>query len=87
MDDVVTMLIARVTKARERYGAIASTHEALGVAAEEWGELLAAVRSNNIIAVRDEALDLAAICLRLANECQEAHEHDMATPFARRSWK
>lgn len=57
---------ARITAAEERYGPLASTHEALGVASEEWDELREAIRSNNLKAVTDECLDLAAILIRLA---------------------
>lgn len=84
---VFEMLQARVERAHERYGPIASTHEAAGVMLEEWDELREALRANNLIAIRDEALDLAAIAMRLASACQHAHENDMQTAFARRSWK
>lgn len=84
---VAEMLTERVRRANERYGPIASTHEALGVALEEWDELREALRSNNLIAIRNEAVDLAAVLMRLASACQDAHESDMATTFARRSWK
>lgn len=54
-------LIARIGAATERYGPFASTHEALGVASEEWDELREAIRSNDLDAIRSEALDLAAV--------------------------
>ena len=56
--------------AQDRYGNYASTHEALGVALEEWTELVNAVHANDIEAVRDEAIDLAAVLLRLAYQCR-----------------
>jgi NTP pyrophosphatase (non-canonical NTP hydrolase) len=56
----------RIAAADARYGPFASTHEALGVCLEEWEELREAVQSNALDAVRHEALDLAAACLRLA---------------------
>lgn len=64
-------LVTRMNAANLRYGPIASTHEALGVACEEWDELREAVRSNKLGAVEMEALDLAAVCLRLAMACRE----------------
>lgn len=57
--------------ADERYGAFASTHEAMGVALEEWNELQAAVHKNNILQVQMECLDLAAVLLRLVNQIAE----------------
>ena len=58
---------ARIAAADDRYGPFASTHEALGVALEEWDELRDAVRANDLQAVRSEALDLAAALIRMAD--------------------
>ena len=80
-------LLVRCEAAQRRYGDLSSTHEALGVALEEWDELRDAIRSNNIIAIRNEALDLAAVLVRLAQHCDDAHTLDMATDFAKRSMK
>jgi NTP pyrophosphatase (non-canonical NTP hydrolase) len=54
-----------------RYGNFASTHEAMGVALEEWDELKSAVHKNNLLQVQMECLDLAAVVLRLANQLAE----------------
>ena len=70
-DGLTKELAARITTAQKRYGAFASTHEALGVACEEWDELRAAIQSNNLGAVRSECLDLAAVLLRLARSTDE----------------
>jgi len=59
-------LKSRIEKARARYGDFASTHEALGVALEEWEELKDAVRANAPSSVYEECLDLAAVLIRLA---------------------
>jgi hypothetical protein len=56
----------RIAAADARYGAFASTHEALGVCLEEWNELCVAVQANALEDIAAEALDLAAACLRLA---------------------
>lgn len=56
----------RIVLAARRYGPLASTHEALGVALEEWNELCGAVQVNDLAATAGEALDLAAVCIRLA---------------------
>ena len=58
----------RVSDADERYGAFASTHEALGVALEEWDEFRLAIQQNDIDAIRHECFDLAAVLIRLASQ-------------------
>lgn len=60
-------LKARIFSADKRYGCFASTHEALGVALEEWNELNDAVHLGVLGQVREEALDLAAALIRLAD--------------------
>ena len=71
----------RMIGAQKRYGPFASTHEALGVCLEEWDELKAAVQMNRLESVREEALDLAAACLRLAESVRASQA------FAERSGK
>lgn len=63
-------LARRMETALERYGPLASTHEALGVAMEEFDELRAAIHANKRESIREEALDLAAVMLRLWIELQ-----------------
>ena len=58
-------LCSRIVTADERYGNFASTHEALGVCLEEWDEFNDAIRDNNLLSIRAEALDLAAALIRL----------------------
>jgi NTP pyrophosphatase (non-canonical NTP hydrolase) len=55
--------------ADKRFGPPTSTHEAIGVALEEWHELIDAVRANDLPLVRDECIDLIAILVRLAEAC------------------
>ena len=81
-DACLTDIEARISRAHDRYGPLASTHEAMGVALEEWHELIDAVRSNKIGAVEWECLDLAAVLLRLARTIRENPK-----PFANRSQK
>ena len=64
--EIMAEIEARIEAATKRYGAFASTHEALGVACEEWDELRDAIRSNKLESVRYECLDLAAVLIRLA---------------------
>lgn len=59
-------------KASEKYGSFASAHEALGVACEEWDELREAVHRNEPHEIAREAIDLAAVLLRLWAHCQES---------------
>ena len=63
-----------------------STHEALGVALEEWDELRAAIKSNKLGAIEWECLDLAAVLLRLASHCRNVI-YNPDQPFAQRSGK
>ncbi len=58
----------RAWNAGDKYGPIASTQEAMGVALEEWDEFREAIRSNNIAHARSEALDLAAVLLRFVTQ-------------------
>lgn len=61
-------LDSRILAADLRYGDFASTHEALGVAIEEWDEFRDAIRDNDLPAVQRECLDLAAVLIRLAGQ-------------------
>jgi NTP pyrophosphatase (non-canonical NTP hydrolase) len=80
-DDLFHEIEQRAAQAQERYGAFASTHEALGVALEEWDELREAVKSNLLRGVEHECIDLAAVLLRLARACRNGGE------FSKRSVK
>lgn len=66
MDDILTEIEARITAAWKRYGEFASSHEAMGVALEEWTEFCDAVRDNNFSQIEHEAMDLAAVMIRVA---------------------
>ena len=59
-----------IAEAQKKYGDFTSTHEALGVAYEEWNELREAVHQNAIESVREESIDLAAVFIRLAVQCR-----------------
>jgi NTP pyrophosphatase (non-canonical NTP hydrolase) len=68
---MISEIEARIQKAAERYGDFASTHEALGVACEEWDELREAIRSNGAMAIERECLDLAAVLIRIARNMRD----------------
>ena len=65
LQDIYEEIEARIARARSRYGFFASTHEALGVAMEEWDELKDSIRENALYSVEHEALDLAAVLINL----------------------
>ena len=69
-NDEIRAMFHRMESAQEKYGDFASSHEALGVALEEWNELQAATQANELFSVRIEALDLAAVLVRLAIQCR-----------------
>lgn len=65
--EIMTEINQRIADAQTRYGDFASTHEALGVACEEWDELRDAIHKNAFESVKMECLDLAAVLIRLAS--------------------
>jgi len=72
LSDISSEIFARIESAQERYGDFTSTHEALGVALEEWNEVQSAVQANAIESIREEAMDLAAVLIRLADQCRNS---------------
>ena len=67
-----SLLEDRINKAYARYGPFTSTHEAMGVALEEWDELRLAIKSNDLKSVEDECIDLASVLIRLAGMMRES---------------
>jgi hypothetical protein len=62
--------------ASEQFGDFNSLHEALGVLQEEFDEFVEAVRLRQTDPRRQsiagaEAIDIAAVCLRIAEQCAE----------------
>lgn len=72
-DDLIYEVEERISAAGKRYGAFASTHEALGVACEEWDELRDAIRANALASVEQECLDLAAVLIRLTRDLRNSN--------------
>lgn len=60
---------AEARGAEVKYGHFASSHEGLGVLLEEFDELSYAIRTNSADAVRAEAIQVAAVALRIAACC------------------
>jgi NTP pyrophosphatase (non-canonical NTP hydrolase) len=65
-------LEAEIDRADRRYGDYASTHEALGVLAEEYHELVAAIRANKSESIRAEAIQVAAVAIRMVRSLDGA---------------
>lgn len=71
MIDGMEEVYQHIARAQEQHGNFASNHEALGVALEEWTELIEAIHLNDLQAIHDEAIDLAAVLMRLAKHCKD----------------
>lgn len=72
-----------VRRADKRYGPFLSTHEGYGVLAEEMLELLQAIQSNVKNDIDEEAMQVAAVAMRLVHVCRMRGK--AATEFAARS--
>lgn len=62
-------VVREAARAESRFGTLRSTHEALGVLLEEFDELKDAIHRNSREDIRKEAIQVAAVALRLANAC------------------
>lgn len=82
MNDILRKVLTVADSAQLRYGDFRSTHEALGVALEEWNELQDAIRRNAVRQIKHECIDLAAVLLRLAFHCDAQSDE-----FIKRSMK
>lgn len=67
---LIERIEAEADRAQVRYGDFASTHEGYGVLAEEVAELFDAVRANALGSVEMEAIQVAAVALRIARACE-----------------
>ena len=70
-DAVILEVSEQIAGADRRYGPFASTHEAYGVLAEEVAELLAVIGATKLESIRLEAIQVAAVALRLAYHCRD----------------
>lgn len=71
---VLKAVVDESEAAAAKYGEFTSTHEAYGVLAEEVAELLDAIRSNKRFAIQREAIQVAAVALRFAQEIEGASD-------------
>lgn len=51
-----------------KFGPFASSHEAMGVALEEWDEFRASIHANDIPKAQREAIDLASVLIRFSEQ-------------------
>ena len=75
MHKVMGMAADEAERAQEQYGNFASMHEAWGVLAEEFAELTEAIRlgqkvPNRPDRIEAEAIQSAAVCLRIAEQAR-----------------
>lgn len=77
LDGAMTMLEDQLLfrLGEKGYGTFASSHEILGIVAEEYTELIEAVRSNKKENVKNELLDIAVACV-FAVACMEQNSLD-----------
>ena len=61
-------LSERTQIAEIKFGPFASSHEAMGVALEEWDEFRERIHKNDINGAKSEALDLASVLIRFAEQ-------------------
>lgn len=72
-DSVMSEVVREYTEACDRYGvAFTSSHEGLGVLIEELDELKSAIHSNKLAAIQYEAIQVAAVAIRLARSCRHS---------------
>ena len=70
-EQVYERLDEEMIGADRRYGAMTSTHEGLGVLTEEVAELVQAIRANRRDQIEAEAIQVAAVALRLVLSLEE----------------
>lgn len=78
--EILAAIDAEAFRAAEKYGPFASVHEAIGVLVEEWDELRAAMHANDLGAIHREAIQVAAVAARLADQTSAS-----SAAFRRRS--
>ncbi len=64
LQNIVGIVVAELHSSTQRYGQFNSTHEAYGVIKEEVDEMWDECKKNDLIAMRDEAIQVAAMALR-----------------------
>lgn len=65
VNQAITATVLKLDERLKRYGhgTYASRHEALGIVAEEWHELVEAVKGNDVSEFEQELIDVAVGCI------------------------
>lgn len=63
--NLFTEIKREIERADDKYGDFRSTHEGLGVLLEEVSELQDAIHRNNLYSIELEALQVAAVAIRM----------------------
>ena len=79
IDNMLGRVFDEIAKAEVRYGPFRSTHEGVGVLLEEVDELRTEVHANNLDAVADEAIQVAAVALRIVGSLGSAETRERST--------
>lgn len=69
-DAAIHSVLAEMKTATDRYGTFHSTHEAYGVLREEVDELWADIKGNDLVRMRYEAIQVAAMAIRLVIDAE-----------------
>jgi NTP pyrophosphatase (non-canonical NTP hydrolase) len=74
--DAANSLDVELAKADRKYGDFHSTHEGFGVLAEEVAELLEAIHRGHRRDIETEAIQVAAVALRIAKSLNNSTTRD-----------
>lgn len=78
--ELVDSVVSEAARADARWGPFASSHEGYGVLAEEVAELLVVIRLNRFDLIRREAIQVAAVALRLADSMDDPDTRKRSKP-------
>ena len=80
LNEIMSEVQEEMAMADARYGAFTSTHEGLGVLIEEVDELREAIRGNALFTVQREAVQVAAVAIRIATSLNRADTQARSQP-------
>lgn len=69
LEQVLGMVEIELRRATSLHGEFHSPHEGYGVLAEEMDELMDALRANDLVQIREEAVQVAAMAARIVLDC------------------
>lgn len=71
VDKYVAYIVHELKRATEQHGPFNSPHEGYGVIAEEFDEMWDDIKNNRNAQAREEAIQVAAMCLRYLLDSEE----------------